>query len=74
MQRSDMFLSKEELFDLTHRVRYSAQAQALRALGIEHRIRPDGSIAVLRSHIEKVFDAAVQTRRVAKQTPNFDLI
>lgn len=28
----------------------------LRSMGIEHKVRPDGGIAVLRAHIAKVFD------------------
>ena len=47
-----MFLRSEEIVALTNRQRSTAQARALRTMGIEHRIRPDGTVAILRSHVE----------------------
>ena len=47
-----MFLRSEEIVALTNRQRSAAQARALRTMGIEHRIRPDGTVAILRSHVE----------------------
>lgn len=41
-------LTPEELIDLTHRKRPSAQLKALRSMGIEGRMRPDNTVAVLR--------------------------
>lgn len=49
-----MFLTPEEVIELTHKKKRSAQICALRGMGIEHRIRPDGTIAIMRSHIEKI--------------------
>lgn len=49
---SGMFLSKQEIHELTNRIHYSAQTRVLRSMGIEHRARPDGSLAVLRTHVE----------------------
>lgn len=54
-----MFLSDEELHELTKRTRRGAQARALRAMGIEHRVRGDGSVVVLRAHVEQVFGVAL---------------
>ena len=51
-----MFLNPTELYELTGRKRRDAQLTALRFMGIEHRVRPDGTIAVLTSHVAKVFD------------------
>lgn len=48
-----MFLDREELIHLTGRTRKDAQVRVLRFMGIEHRLRPDGSVAVLRAHVEK---------------------
>lgn len=48
-----MFLDRNELIHLTGRTRKDAQVRVLRFMGIEHRLRPDGSVAVLRSHVEK---------------------
>ena len=54
-----MFLTKEELQELTGRTRRDAQVAALRSMGIEHRIRPDGSPAVLRAHVEQAGEMGV---------------
>lgn len=59
-----MFLSKEELRDLTNRIQYAAQIRILRGMGIQHRVRPDGSVAVMRSHVEVLF--GVQSRSVTR--------
>lgn len=50
-----MFLSHDELVALTNRMRSDAQIRALRFMGIEHKVRPDGSVAVLRTHVENTF-------------------
>jgi hypothetical protein len=47
-------LTPAELADLTGKQRASAQARELEAMGIAHRRRRDGSIAVLRIHAEVV--------------------
>ena len=47
-----IFLEEFEVYALTGRVRYSAQARALRAMSVEHMVRPDGRPIVLRAHIE----------------------
>ena len=52
-----MFLTSEEVFDLTHKRNRRAQICALRGMGIEYRVRPDGTVAVLRSHLEKLLGA-----------------
>ncbi len=51
-----MFLDREEVKSLTNSTGRAAQSKALRAMGIEHKVRPDGSIAILRDHITKIFD------------------
>ena len=50
-----MFLDTEELRELTQRLQRACQVKVLRSMGIEHRCRPDGSLAVLRSHVENLF-------------------
>lgn len=47
-----LVLSQQELIELTGKVRPSAQARALDFMDIPHRPRPDGSLAVLRIHVE----------------------
>jgi Domain of unknown function (DUF4224) len=41
-----IFLTKEELRELTKRNRSSEQVFVLRFMGIEHEIRPDGSVVL----------------------------
>ncbi|SPA44654.1 DUF4224 domain-containing protein [Cupriavidus taiwanensis] len=64
-------LSEEELRELTRKQKYSAQIRALRAMGIEHKVRPDGTVAVLRSHIERLMDGGSKTRKEKTWEPNW---
>lgn len=57
------FLDPDELRGLTGRVHHSAQARALAGMGIEHKPRPDGSLAVLWSHVEAVMGGEVSGKR-----------
>jgi len=50
-----MFLTQDELKGLTSRIRRDAQIKELRHMGIEHRVRSDGTVAVLKAHVEKEF-------------------
>jgi hypothetical protein len=58
-----LILDSEEIHALTMRVQHAAQARVLNAMGIEHRTRPDGSIAVLRSHVEQVMGGPTTKRK-----------
>lgn len=70
-----LFLTPEELVDLTMKQRSHSQECVLRFMGIPHKLRPDGSIAVLREHITKIFGGAVDTpKQTKKQTPNWAAI
>lgn len=51
----NLLLSPKDICDLTGRRRRNAQVRALRSMGIEHRVRPDGSVAILKAHIDKIF-------------------
>jgi len=62
----EMFLDDDELRSMTKRVQRAAQVKVLRGMGIEHRQRPDGTLAVLRIHVEKVFGAAPAGTRKSK--------
>lgn len=42
-------LSRDELIEVTNRKYFTAQRKALNAMGIEFKIRPDGSLMVKRS-------------------------
>lgn len=50
-----MFLTDEELTELTAKRQKAARVRALNSMGVQHKIRPDGSVAVLRSHVERLF-------------------
>lgn len=67
-------LSEEELYELTRRKYAPAQARQLRFMGIEHRPRADGSLVVLRSHVEKTLGGGVQNHVKRKAEPNWNAI
>lgn len=46
-------LTESEIEELTQRHRVDARHRALDAMKIPYRIRHDGSLAVLRSHVER---------------------
>ncbi|MEH6434345.1 DUF4224 domain-containing protein [Massilia sp. DD77] len=70
---SDMFLSADEIHNMTERVQRRAQVKMLRSMGIEFRERADGSLAVLRRHVEKVFGAPLESAKKTKDyQPNWD--
>jgi hypothetical protein len=70
-----MFLTTEELKELTQRSRYGAQAVVLNALGITYKVRPDGTLAVLRAHVEQQFGVVGnQSTKEKEYEPNWAAI
>ncbi|MES2126688.1 MAG: DUF4224 domain-containing protein [Pseudomonadota bacterium] len=65
MDKPTMFLTQDDLRELTNRIHHSKQALVLRSMGIEHRIRPDGTVAVLRQHVEQVLGVVTESRKKA---------
>lgn len=61
-----IYLTDEELREITGRVKYSAQLRALRAMGFTVRVRPDGSPLVSRAHWEQVMGGLGPARRRAE--------
>lgn len=51
-------LTPEELAEVTGKQRRPSQAKVLQAMAIPYRVRPDGSLLVLRSNVSN--DAATQ--------------
>ncbi len=49
-----MFLTEDEVKELTGMSRRASQAKVLNSLGIIHKTRPNGSLVILRSHVEQV--------------------
>jgi hypothetical protein len=68
-----LFLSPSEVTELTGKVRRPAQLKALRTMGIEHKVRPDGKVIIARSHIEKVFDGNNNAKVERRIEPNWDV-
>lgn len=67
-----MLLSTAEIRDLTGRTHYDAQAKAMRGMGIVHKVRPDGTIAVSRAHVERVLGGEIGSGvRIKKTEPDF---
>lgn len=72
---SGIVLTQDEIEALTGRHRKDAQVKALRYMGIEHRVRPDGSIAVLKAHIDLLLGGTVANHsRQRSQSPNWAAI
>jgi hypothetical protein len=72
----DTFLEVEEIKSLTKRTVRPAQVKVLKAMGIEHKVRPDGSVAILRAHINKVFDGNPDkaSPKTKEAEPNWEAI
>lgn len=66
-----IFLEHHDVVDLTHKRQFSAQIRALRHMGIDHKIRLDGSPAILRSHAEKVLAGGNPSRARIKIQPDW---
>lgn len=64
---TDLFLSSDEIVDLTGKVWHELQVDALKAMGIPHRIRPDGRILVVRQYITG--GQAAEAPKPAEPTP-----
>lgn len=50
-----MFLTNDEIQELTNRKQRDAQRSMLNHLRISYKVRADGSLAILRSHVVKQF-------------------
>lgn len=68
---SDMFLTIDEMKELTGRTQCRAQVRELNHLGIVHKVRADGSILVLRAHVEQVMGLTAKTRTATEHQPNW---
>jgi len=70
------FLDVTEIEGLTNKHKRPSQIKVLNAMGIEHKVRPDGSVAILRAHISKVFDGDPESARTKVKSigPNWGAI
>lgn len=69
-----LLLTEQELYLLTGYKRRGAQRQALNRMAITHKIRPDGRIIVLQSHIEKIMGGNDKAKEQEKSEPNFEAL
>jgi hypothetical protein len=70
-----LFLNDHEMYELTRRHRRDAQVRMLRSMGIDHKVRGDGSVAVLKTHIDKVFGGITDIPVKRKRTePNLGAV
>jgi hypothetical protein len=71
---SDLVLGPDEIESLTDKKRCHAQAKVLRFLGIDYKVRPDGSLAVLRKAVEASFGVGVVSIPRRKVQPDFSQV
>jgi len=56
-------VTREELQALTNKRRLSSQRAVLNALGIVYKVRPDGSLVVLKTHVEQLLGGQVTEQK-----------
>ena len=67
-------LTVDEIIFITGKKRRPSQVRVLRFMGIEHKTRPDGSLLISRSHVEKLLDGdSVNTRIKRRTEPDWSL-
>ena len=69
-----MFLDDDDIIALTGKQRRDAQARALNFMGIAHKLRPDGSVVVLRAEVEKEFGHGLVSTGRRKTAPDFSMV
>jgi len=69
-----IILTDEEVEALTGKKRKPSQSRALSFMGIEHKMRPDGSLVVLRTMVEKILGDVVMTKTRKKSAPDFSMV
>lgn len=75
MNSPSMFLSGSEITELTQRQRPTAQSDALSYMGIDHKQRPDGTLVVLRRHVEIILGCNVKNITISNEPqPNWGAI
>ena len=67
-----MFLSIDEVVELTGKRRHGLQEEILRTMGIEHKVRADGRVLVLRKYLEQEFGVKTSKKKEQPFEPNWD--
>lgn len=68
-----MFLDEAEIVSLTKRKRARAQQRQLNAMGIQHKVRADGSLVILRAHVDKVLGGQAERQQKLRE-PNWEAL
>lgn len=68
-----MFLTPAEIEKLTKRKRAKAQQRQLNVMGIQHKVRADGSLVVLSAHVEKLLGGQVERKQRSRE-PNWEAL
>ncbi len=63
-----LLLTREEVQEITHRKHQKRQSEVLRLLGVNHLVRPDGSLAVSRQHVEEVLSGNTAGKQKTRMT------
>lgn len=63
------FLTKQEVAEMTDRVQRAAQTRELTHMGVIHKLRADGSVLVLRAHVEQLLGYQARTK---PKEPHFE--
>ena len=74
MNEPSILLSKTEIIELTSRQRPKAQKGVLDFMGITNCVRPNGTIVVLRKHLEVSLGCNVSDLAANEPQPNWEEI
>lgn len=66
-----MFLTAEEIAELTNKTHRKSQRTVLNALGIAYKVRPDGTLLVARAHVLKELGVAEDKKKAKDAEPNW---
>lgn len=69
-----MFLDDDDLIALTGKTRRDAQARALDFMGVGYKLRPDGSVVVMRASVEHCFGFGLVSKKTRKPELCLDAI
>jgi hypothetical protein len=70
-----MFLTYEQLIELTGKTQKAAQRRVLDAMAIEYKVRPNGTLVVHEEHVTKIrkgLDTENPARLKVAPSPNWD--
>jgi len=65
-----VFLTEEQIQELTGKKQHGAQARALSALGLKYGKRPDGSLVVLHDAVDSLLNNGPR-RKITAPEPNW---